>query len=234
MHLGILRSFLSCVLAATMPCSVLGQELPAQSGGAILHSEGGVWVNGYEAHDSSAVFPGDVIETKPGASANLVLDGSTVLLAPESVGKFQNDVFELDHGVVSVVTAKSYKVQVNCIRVIPVQNEWTQYIVSDLNRSVQVSAKKLDVNVEHERGRGKPTPEPEATQRASVHEGEQKSYEENEICGAPAPPSGPLSGISPKWIAGGAAGAGLLLCVLLHCFGGSGGGTQSQVSPSSP
>jgi hypothetical protein len=234
MHSGILRSFLSCALVAILPCSLLGQELPAQAGGAILHSDGGVWVNGYEAHDSSAVFPGDVIETKPGASANLVLDGSTVLLAPESVGKFQNDVFELDHGVVSVVTAKSYKVRVNCIRVIPVQDQWTQYVVSDLNRSVQVSAKKLDVNVEHERGRGKPTPETEATQRASVHEGEQKNYEENEICGAPAPPNGPLNGISPKWIAGGAAGAGLLLCVLLHCFGGSGGGTQSQVSPSSP
>ena len=81
------------------------------------------------------------------------------------MGKFQNDIFELDHGVVSVVTAKSYKVRVNCIRVIPVQNEWTQYIVSDLNRSVQVSAgRKLDVNVEHEQGRGKPTPESQAAQ----------------------------------------------------------------------
>jgi hypothetical protein len=234
MHSGILRSFLSCALAATMPCSLLGQELPAQAGGAILHSEGGVWVNGYEAHDSSAVFAGDVIETKPGASANLAFDGSTVLLAPESVGKFQIDIFELDHGVVSVVTGKSYKVRVNCIRVIPVQNEWTQYIVSDLNGSVQVSAKKLDVNVEHERGRGKPTPESEPSQRASVREGEQKSYDESEICGAPAGPKNPGNMISPKWIAAGAGGAGLLLCVLLHCFGGSGGGTQSQVSPSSP
>jgi len=234
MRSAILRGFLCWALAAVLPYSLLGQSLPAQSGGAILHSEGGVWINGYEAHDSSAVFPGDVVETKPGASANLALDGSTLLLAPESVGKFQNDIFELDHGVVSVVTAKSYKVRVNCIRVIPVQNEWTQYIVSDLNGSVQVSAKKLDVNVEHERGRGKPTPESEAPQRASVHEGEQKTYDESEICGAPAPPNGPLSGLSPKWIAGGAAGAGLLLCVLLHCFGGSGGGTKNEVSPSSP
>lgn len=229
----ILRSLLSWAMSAILPCTLLGQELPAQSGGAILHSEGGVWVNGYEAHDSSAVFPGDIIETKPGASANLALDGSTVLIAPESVGKFQSDIFELNHGVVSVVTTKSFKVRVNCIRVVPVQNDWTQYIVSDLNGSVLVSAKKLDVNVEHERGLGKPTPQNEASQHASVHEGEQKSYDESEICGLPAPPNGAGSGISPKWIAGGAGGAGLLLCVLLHCFGG-GGGTKNEVSPSSP
>ncbi len=217
-----------------MPSSLLGQGLPAQAGGAILHADGGVWVNGYEAHDSSAVFAGDIVETKPGASANLAFEGSTVLIAPESVGEFQNDIFELDHGVVSVVTAKGYKIRVNCIRVIPVQNEWTQYIVSDLNGSVQVSAKKLDVNVEHEQGRGKPTLESPTPQRASVHEGEQKSYDESEICGAPASPNGAAHSISPKWIAGGAGGAGLLLCVLIHCFGGSGGGTKNEVSPSSP
>lgn len=225
------RLCVSLFLIVILPASLLGQALPDQPRGAILHADGGVWVNGYETHDSSAVFPGDVIETKSGASANLSMDGSTVLLAPESVGKFQGDLLELDHGIVSVVTTKSFKVRVNCIRVIPVINEWTQYVVTDLNGSVQVNAQKKDVNVEHERNRGKAMPEKESSEHASVHEGEQKSYDESEICGAPSPPNSAVTRISPKWIAAGAAGAGLLLCTLIHCFG-SGATPKPQMSPS--
>lgn len=209
----------------------MGQALPEKSGGAILHAQGGVWVNGYEAHDSSAVFPGDVIETKAGSSANLSMDGSTVLIAPESVSKFQGDLLELDHGGVSVVTSKSFKVRVNCMLVVPVLNDWTQYVVTDVNRTVQVAARKLDVNVDHERGRGKESPEPQPSQqRASVHEGEQKSYDESEVCGPAARPTSALEGISPKWIAAGAAGAGILIWLLIHGTGT----TKPQISPATP
>ena len=220
-------------MAVLLPSSIAAQSMPEQSASAILHTDGGVWVNGYEAHDSSAIFAGDLVETKPNSSANLVLDGSTVLLAPETVGKFQGDSFELDHGVVSVVTTKSFKVRVNCIGVVPALNQWTQYVVSDLNGNVQVSAKKLDVNVERAQGRGKPAAEGEASQRDTVHEGEQKSYDQSEICGTPPQPTTPTSGISPKWIAaGGGGGAVLLICLVLHCFGGS--PTKTAVSPASP
>jgi hypothetical protein len=206
----------------------MGQALPEKPGGAILHTQGGVWVNGYEAHDSSAVFPGDVIETKPDSSANLSLDGSTVLIAPESVSKFQADLLELDHGGVSVVTSKSFKVRVNCILVVPMLNDWTQYVVTDVNGTVQVAARKLDVNVEH--GRGKEVPESQPSQeQASVHEGEQKSYEESKVCGAAAPATSAIAGISPKWIAAGAAGAGILIWLLIH-----GGNPKPQISPAAP
>ncbi|HVN19200.1 MAG TPA: hypothetical protein VMU05_10520 [Dongiaceae bacterium] len=228
--MSISRSCLSWALSALLPVSSLGQALPEKPTGAILHAQGGVWVNGYEAHDSSAIFPGDTIETKPGASANLTLEGSTVLIAPESVTKFQGDLLELDHGGVSVGTARGFKVRVNCLLVVPVVNEWTQYVVTDLNRNVQVAAHKLDVNVQHEQGRGKETPAAEASQqRASVHEGEQKSYDESEVCGPAARPTGAMSSISPKWIAGGAAGAGILVWLLIH-----GGGSKTPASPSSP
>jgi hypothetical protein len=213
-----------------LPLLSMGQALPEKSGGAILHTQGGVWVNGYEAHDSSAVFPGDVIETKPDSSANLSLDGSTVLIAPESVSKFQEDLLELDHGGVSVVTSKSFKVRVNCIRVVPVLNEWTQYVVTNLNGTVQVAARKLDVNVEHDRGRGREVPESQPSQeRASVHEGEQKSYDESKVCGPGARPTSSWGGISPKWIAAGAAGAGILIWLLIH-----GGNPKTPASPAAP
>ena len=234
MHQAPVRIYISLVLLLTLPSALLGQALPDQSGGAILHAEGGVWVNGYEAHDSTAVFQGDLIETKPGFSANLNLDGSTILLAPETVGKFEGDFFQLDHGVVSVVTGKSFKVHANCLRVFPVNDDWTEYVVNDVSGNVQVNARKKDVNVEREQRLGKASPQSQSSEKASVHEGEQKSYGETEVCGAPAPPTSPAHTIDMKWIAAGGGAGGLLLCLVIHCFGGGSGSKNPQISPATP
>ncbi|HEY6373367.1 MAG TPA: hypothetical protein VIX37_22515 [Candidatus Sulfotelmatobacter sp.] len=235
MSVSILRGFLCWVMLVLVPVSLLGQSVPNQTapdqiapsqtspnqtGAAILHTQGGVWVNGYEALDSSAVFPGDLLETKPSSSASLTLDGSTVLIQPESVAKLQTNLLELDHGSVFVGTSKSFKVRVNCLTVVPVLNEWTQYEVSNLNGNVQVAARKDDVNVDRGADRRKPSVETESSHGSTVHEAEQKSFNLSEICGAPGEPTAPSSILNPKWIAVGAAGGGLLICVLL-CRGGS-------------
>lgn len=236
MRVSILRGLLCWALFVIMPVSLLGQTslgqtAPGQTGGAILHTQGGVWINGYEATDSSAVFPGDLVETKSGSSANLSLDGSTVLIQPESVAKLQTNLLELEHGSVFVGTSKSFKVRVNCITVIPVLNEWTQYEVNNVNANIQVAARKNDVNVDQEINQRKPTPETAGSHSASVRETEQKSFDETEICGAPPRPMGPTTGPNMKWIAAGAAaaGTGVLLCVLL-----CGGGGKTPLSSSTP
>ena len=148
MSVSILRGFLCWAMVVVMPLSLLGQSpsaapQSAQAPSAILHTQGGVWVNGQEAQDATAIFPGDLLETKTGFSATLNLDGSEVLLQPEAVAKFDGDLLELDHGSVAVGTSKGFKVRVNCITVVPVLNEWTQYEVSDMNGTVQVAARKL-------------------------------------------------------------------------------------------
>ncbi len=211
-------------MVVIVPLSLMGQT-PS----AILHTQGGVWVNGFEAKDSSAIFAGDLLETKPGFSATLNLDGSAVQIQPESVGKFQDDLLQLDHGSVSVGTSKSYKVRVNCITVVPVSNEWTQYDVTDVNGTVQVAAHKSDVRIEHEAKQKKPTPGTEESHGDIVHEGEQKSYNESDICGAPPELAQAGSSINAKWIAAGAGGAGILIWLLLH-----GGGGKTPVSASTP
>ena len=222
MRVSILRCFLCWVMLVIVPVSLLGQSAPGQTGAAILHTQGGVWINGYEARDSSAVFPGDLVETKPGSAASLSLDGSTVLIQPESVAKLQTNLLELDHGSVSVGTSKTFKVKVNCLTVVPIQNEWTQYDVNNVNGNVQIAARKDDVNVERASDHSKPTPDAVAAHGSTVRETEQKSFDQSEICGAPPGPAQPGSSLNPKWIAAGAAGAGgILLCVLL--CGGSGG-----------
>jgi hypothetical protein len=234
-----LRCFLCWAMIAIVPASLLGQnaQTPAEKTRperadtpvAILHTQGGVLVNGYEATDSSALFTGDLMETKPGFSATLNLEGTTVQLQEETVAKLQDDVLGLDHGGVSVGTSKSFKVRVNCITVIPVLNEWTQYEVTDLNGTVQVNARKGDVRVEMGLSREKVPPPPQTSNNTTVHEGEQAKYRESEACGAATLPTGAGSSLSPKWIAVGAGGAGVLIWILIH-----GGGGKTPVSASQP
>ncbi len=210
----------------------LQQPVQEKAGAAILHTQGGVWVNGYEAQDSSAIFPGDLIETKPASTASLSLDGAMVEIQAESVGKLGNNLLELDHGDVFVGTSKEFKVKVNCLTVVPVLMEWTGYQVVDTNNNVQVSARKDDVNVEREIDRKKPSPDSTASHGTTVHESEQKSFDQSEICGAALPLHTPTSGLNPKVVAGIAAGGtGIILCAIL-CRGS---GTKSPaISTSTP
>jgi len=52
--------------------------MAADAGPAILHTQGGVWVNGNEAADSTAIMPGDLLETKQGAVAKMKTDDSEI------------------------------------------------------------------------------------------------------------------------------------------------------------
>ena len=153
------------------------------SGPAILHSKGGVWVNGSEAHDSTAILAGDLLETKSGAVASLDADGSSILIQSESVVKYNGDSLTLEHGSVSVGTGKAMSVHVDCIRVVPVSNDWTQYDVTAVSGKVQVAARKLDVNILYATSTRKPSPETAEAQSATVHEGQQATRDEAEACG---------------------------------------------------
>jgi len=214
-------------MVVILPLSLLGQAPTA-----IIHAQGGVWVNGYEAKDASAVFAGDLIETKPGFSATLNLEGSSVVVQPESVVKLATNALELDHGSVAVETSRSFKVFVHCITAIPVSDDFTQYEVTDLSGKVHVAARKKDVNVKVEgrhRAADEKTPPQAGSQGGSVREGEQRSYDESELCGGAFKPVNGLGMPDPKWIAAGAAGAGLLIWVLVH-----GGGGKTPMSTSTP
>jgi hypothetical protein len=223
--LSRLRCLVCWALILVVPNALLGQA-PV----AVLHTQGGVWVNGYEARDASSIFDGDEIETKPTFSANLNLEGSEILIQSGAVAKFHQDLLALDHGGVSVGTSTQYKVKVNCITVVPVHPEWTQYDVTDTNGKVEVAAHKNDVRVEVVVAMKKPSTQPEGSHDSVVHEGEQASYQESEVCGAPPFPKSPLTAWRSPWVIGGAAGGvGLLLCLTVFCKSGN-----HPVSPDSP
>jgi hypothetical protein len=228
MSVSAVRNLLCWMMCALLPLSLFA----ADSGSAMLHSKGGVWVNGKEVPDSTAVFSGDEIETKPGSIANLDAAGSAVLVQPESIITLGDNFLTLEHGSVSVGTSTEMRVKVNCLTVIPVVNQWTQYDVTDVNRTVKVFAQKLDVNIT-QGGHEHKSSDANDSGSATVREGEHASRDESVLCGGaeklPGPAGGhPLS--TQQWleIGGGAGGAGLL-CILL-CRGSS----PTSVSTSTP
>jgi hypothetical protein len=203
----------------------------ADPGSAIIHSKGGVWVNGAEAVDSTSIFPGDLVEAKPGSVANLDAEGSSVLIQPESILKFQGSFLSLEHGSVSVGTSTLLSVHVNCIRVEPVSDGRTQYDVSDVSGTVQVAAQKNDVNITQGSILRKASKEGGSSQSATLHEGQQATRDESTVCGVAPRLGGAGNGLNPKWIeiGGGTTGGGILLCILL-CKGPD----PRNVSPSQP
>ena len=128
-------------------------------------------MNGTEVGDSTVIFPGDSLETKPGFVANLDAEGSSVLIQPESIVKFQHNFVTLEHGGISVGTSTSMSVHVNCIKVEPVSPDRTQYDVTDTSGSVHVAAHKSDVNIT-QGGALRKASEEKSSGSATVHEGQ--------------------------------------------------------------
>lgn len=227
MSVRSLRYFVCWMLVVLVPAPLLA----ADTGSAILRTDGGVWVNGNEISGSTTIFPGDSLETKPGFVANLDTEGSSVLIQPETIVKFETNFLTLEHGTVSVGTSTGMSVHVNCIRVEPVSNDRTQYDVTHVTEKVEASAHKNDVKFTHGDSQQKASTPESSSDSSIVKEGQQGSRDESQLCGAAAPPDSPAHGLPTKWleIGGGAGLGGLVLCLLL-CKGSP----PSSASPSSP
>lgn len=197
---------------------------------ALVHGKGGVWVNGAEATDSTSIFPGDLVETKPGFVANLDSEGSSVLVQSESIVKFQGNFLVLEHGSVAVGTSTSFSVHVNCIRIEPVNTGRTQYTVTDTSGTVQVDALKNDVNITQSGRLQKASKQNALSASAIVREGEQARRNESAACGAAERPPASGHSLNTRWIEIGGGAAGAIALCLVFCKSSS----PSSVSPSDP
>src|SRR5271154_5097921 len=106
------RNLLCWMVAVLLPLSLTAGD----TGTALLHTKGGVWVNGNEAKDATAILPGDLLETRSGFVATLDAQGSSVLIQAESLVRFEGTFLTLEHGSVSVGTSTSLRVHVKCIK----------------------------------------------------------------------------------------------------------------------
>jgi hypothetical protein len=150
MSVSMLRSVICWTLIAVTPAALVATD--AGSGASILYGRGTVWLNGKPVPNSSAVFPGDVIETQPESVATLDSSGSGVIVFPDSLVKFEGNAVSVEHGAVSVATSKGTVALAREVTVTPASNTWTEYEVADMNGTVRVFANKGSVNVNCRKG----------------------------------------------------------------------------------
>jgi hypothetical protein len=219
------RNLVYGVVIVVLPASLMAQD----SGRALLHSDGGVWLNGNPAPNSSAIFPHDLVQTQKENSAKIDADGSAVTVQADTIVQFDGDELVFDHGSLQLNTSRGMKVRVNCLTVIPVTPERTQYDVTDVDGKVKVVAYKNDVTIHYQGAVTRKSKHP-ASLDVIVREGEQASREER--CGAPIRPTEVIDAkgaiLNSVWAKGaGVAAIGIFTCVGL-CHG------DDPVSPYKP
>jgi ferric-dicitrate binding protein FerR (iron transport regulator) len=179
-------------------------------------------VNGAPLKDSAPVLPGDVVQTREGAAANLSAAGSSVLIQANTIVRFQSGGLALDHGGASVATGKGLAVFARDFKIAPASSDWTEFYVTRASGVIQIMARKNSVTVSC------------GANISTLKEGQQMSRDDAADCGiankrasgAPAAAKGPLltSPVADAVALG--AGAALLIWTLTR--------QEDAVSPSAP
>src|SRR6267143_1869501 len=143
MHLSKLRALSCWMLLAVIPASLLG----ADSAAAMLYAKGPAWINGTSVPQSSAVFPGDLIQTKPDGVVHINAPGSIVMIQSDSLVKYEGNVVSVEHGALNVATTKGMSARAGEVVVTPRSSGWTEFEVRDVNGTVEIMARKGDVSV---------------------------------------------------------------------------------------
>jgi hypothetical protein len=137
----------SCVLLILFPCSLFA----ADSNAAMLYvnSNGAAWVNGaHVPRSSSAIFSGDLLQTRSDSIANINEPGSSITVHSDSLVQFQGASIDIQHGGVTVSTAKKVGATAGDIKISPASNSWTEFNVTDVDGTVRIAAGKGDVTID--------------------------------------------------------------------------------------
>jgi hypothetical protein len=207
MTVPMLRHIICWMLIALTPASLFAAD--ADTGAAILYGKGPVWLNGKPSPRSSAVFPGDVIQTQPESIATLDAPGAGVIVFPDSLVKFGANAVSLESGSLSVATSNGMVASAGQVTVTPASNTWTEFEVADTNGKVQVFASKGVVNVNCGKGTANLSPGDQATATASGNCDKKKRKE-----GTPLPGNGSIL-TNPYVLGGEVIIGGIVVCLLL-------------------
>lgn len=137
----IVRRVVAALLIALVPASLFA----ADSAAAMLYTNGTAWLNGSSVPKSSAVFNGDLVQTKSDSVASIKSPGSSVMVLSDSLVQMEANGVKLEHGTVNVGTSKSMATVVGGLKISPATNGWTEFQVSDTDGTVQIIARKGDL-----------------------------------------------------------------------------------------
>src|SRR5271155_2819796 len=144
MGMAAFRKLVSCVLLLIAP----GSLFAADSGAAMLYANGAAWLNGGHVPSSSAIFTGDLVQTRSDSAANIHAPGSSITVLGDSLVQFEGTSLKVEHGGVSVSTSKGVATTAGEVRVAPVSTaSWTEFNVTDTDGTVRIAARKGDLSV---------------------------------------------------------------------------------------
>jgi hypothetical protein len=139
-----LRNMVCCVLLFLFPSSVFA----ADSNAAMLYTNGAAWVNGaHVPRFSSAIFSGDLLQTRSDTVANIDEPGSSITVLADSLVEFQPASVRVEHGGVTVSTSKQVATVAGDVNVKPASSMWTEFNVIDVDGTVKIAARKGSLSI---------------------------------------------------------------------------------------
>ncbi len=133
------RALLTWLLILVLPASMFA----ADSSAAMLYTNGTAWINGGNVPKSSAIFSGDLVQTKTDSVASIKSPGTSVLVFSDSLVQYQGGAVKLEHGSLNVGTSKSMATQIGGLKVEPASGtSWTEFEVRDTDGAVRIIARK--------------------------------------------------------------------------------------------
>jgi hypothetical protein len=221
------RKMVSCVLLFLFP----GSMFAADSNAAMLYTNGAAWVNGaHVPRSSSAIFSGDLLQTRSDSVANINEAGSSITVHADSLVQFEGASVEIDHGGITVSTSKGVAAVAGDVKVSPASNAWTEFNVVDTDGTVRIAARKGDLTINDGKevftlAQGQETSRDESSGNQDTDTNKKKGKKRRGAGAAPAAGGGVLN--SPYAIAiGGGAVIGITTWVLLQ--------NDNPASPSTP
>jgi|HubBroStandDraft_6_1064221.scaffolds.fasta_scaffold23604_3 hypothetical protein len=228
MGMAAFRKLVSCVLLLMMP----GSLMAADSGVAMLYADGAAWLNGSHVPKSSAIFAGDLVQTRSDSAANIHAPGSSVTVLGDSLVQFEGASLKVEHGGVSVSTSKGLATTAGDVKVAPASNAWTEFNVTDTDGTVKIAARKGDLFITDDNGtvtlaQGQETTRDEQSQQTDNSNNNNKKNKKRAAGAGAAPAAGGGALSSPIAVGVGAAAiVGVTTWVLLQ--------GSNPVSPSQP
>lgn len=223
------RKMVSCVLLFLFP----GSLFAADSGAAMLYTNGAAWVNGaHVPRNSATIFSGDLLQTRSDTVANINLPGSSITILADSLVQYREAAVEIDHGSVAVSTSKKVGAVAGDVKVTPASLAWTEFNVTDTDGDVHIVATKGALLVTDAKGvtttlqQGQQTTTPESSQDADNSNNTTGKKRNKKREGANAAAEGGI--LNSPWAVGGGAiaVAGLTAWVLTR--------SDNPASPSKP
>ncbi|MFY9646765.1 MAG: hypothetical protein WAK29_16410 [Terriglobales bacterium] len=222
MSQSVFRSAVCCLLAIVFPAQAM---LAADAPSAMVYANGAAWLNGTDVPKSTAVFSGDLLQTRPDSTASIQANGSSVMVMADSLVKFEGPAVELEHGALRVTTSRGMAAHIGDVTVKPVADAWTEFQVTDVDGRVLIAANKGDVSVQDDKG-STTVSQGQQTTRDDSSDTEKKKKKKRRAAGAAPAAGGGIMSSTPVVLGGIAVVGGIAAWVFTR--------SEQPMSPSCP